>query len=121
MILMEGVRIDLISEDRMDDLTTMEKINLILNMVKDGSIVVLERGLAPEEEAKLIEVTMTSIHDDFTGIEIESYPAKSNPSLISKLLGRPSTLTRLTVIGPANQLKTIKKDQDLISALVSSK
>ncbi len=33
---------------------------------------------------------------------------------------RKTTLkTRLTVIGPAAQLKTIKKDRDLISALVS--
>jgi hypothetical protein len=119
---MQGIQIDLISEERLARLTPMEKIRLILDDVKKGNIVVLEKGLPPEEASKLIEVTMMEIMPDgFTGIEMETYPAREVPhGLFSRMLGkRPES--RLTVIGPANQLKMIKKEKDLISAWVSSR
>lgn len=119
--IMIGVQMDLISEEKMADMTAMEKIRLILDGVKEGKIMVLERGLTPTEEAKLIEMTMTEINpEDFPGIEIESYPSSQNQRLIDRIFRKPVVRTRLTVIGPANQLKTLKKDRDLISALVSS-
>jgi len=118
-----GVRIDLISGARMEGLTGMEKIRLILDGVRDGNIVILEAGLSPEEESKLIEVTMTEISpDEFSGIEIETYPKAetTDQSLLDKLMGRESAQT-LTVIGPANQIETLHKDENLISTLVSRK
>ncbi|MFB6193890.1 MAG: DUF2073 domain-containing protein [Halobaculum sp.] len=119
----DGVRIDLISGARMDGLTSMEKIRLILDSVRDGDIVVLEEGLTPDEESRLIEVTMTEISpDDFSGIEIESYPRPSSSSggLLSRFTSDDDTKT-LTVIGPANQIETLEKDEDFISTLVSRK
>ena len=117
---MQGVQIDLISEERLENLTSMEKIRMILDKVREGTIVILERGLEPEEQSKLIEMTMREIlPDDFNGIEMETYPSKEGGHLFARLLGKhPST--RLTVIGPANQLRMIRKDRDLISAWVSS-
>ncbi|WP_435123698.1 DUF2073 domain-containing protein [Halobaculum sp. D14] len=121
----DGVRIDLISGARMDGLTSMEKIRLILDSVRDGDIVVLEEGLSPEEESKLIEVTMTEISpDDFSGIEIETYPKNESGGsggLVGRILGKEQTAKKLTVIGPANQIETLHKDENLISALVSRK
>ena len=117
---MKGIQLDLISEDKLDGMTSMEKVRLILDEVRNGKILVLEKGLTPNEQTKLIELTMNEIaQDDFSGIEIESYPVKHNENFFNKLLGKPSVKTRLTVIGPAAQLKTIRKDRDLISALVS--
>ncbi len=117
-----SIQMDLISEERLKDLTPMEKVRMILDEVRNGKILVLEKGLTPTEQNKLIELTMTQISpDEFSGIEIESYPSKPDPTFFGKLLGKASVNTRLTVIGPANQLKTIKKSKDLISALVSSR
>jgi len=113
---MEGVQLNMISKDRLDRMASMEKIRMILEEVKSGKIVVLESGLTPEEEAKLIEVTMLEIdHESFVGIEVESYPQKSR-GFFEKLFGK--TKGRLTVIGPANRLKTLDKKKDLITALV---
>ncbi len=118
---MKGIQMDLISEDKLDGMTSMEKVRLILDEVRNGKILVLEKGLTPNEQTKLIELTMTEISpDDFSGIEIESYPVKQRDTFLNKLLGKTSLKTRLTVIGSASQLKTIKKDRDLISALVSA-
>ncbi len=118
--VIKGIQLDLISEDMLDNMTSMEKVRLILDEVRNGKILVLEKGLTPSEQTKLIELTMTEIaQEDFAGIEIESYPVKQSDTFFNKLLGKTSLKTRLTVIGPADQLKTIKKDRDLISALVS--
>ena len=126
--MIQGVQIDLISADRLGKMTTMEKIRLIIDDVMEGNIVVLERGLTPDEQSRLIEMTMLEITPDgFSGIEMETYSAKdSAPSgggggLFGKLFGKKDPGTRMTVIGPANQMKTLKKDKDLISAWVSSR
>ena len=118
----DGVQIDLISGARMEGLASMEKIRLILDGVRDGNIVILEEGLSPEEESKLIEVTMTEISpDEFNGIEIETYPqSQSGQGFLGRLMGKEET-KKLTVIGPANQIQTLHKDENLISALVSRK
>ncbi len=119
MILMREVHMDLISEEKMENMTSMEKIRLILDKVKKGKIVVLESGLTPDEEVRLIEMTMTEIRvDEFTGIEIESYPSKKGGSFLDKIFGK-ALKGRMTVIGPANQLRTIEKDKYQISTKVS--
>jgi len=119
VILMREVQMDLVSGEKLENMTSMEKIRLILDKVKTGRIVVLESGLTPDEEVRLIEMTMTEIRvDEFSGIEIESYPSKKEGSLFDRLFGR-SIKGRLTVIGPANQLRTIEKDKYQISTKVS--
>jgi hypothetical protein len=119
----EGIQIDMISADRMDGLRTMEKIRLILDGVHDDNIVILESGLQPEEESKLIERTMTEINPDgdgFTGIEIESYPGGSggDNGFLGRLMGNDDPNT-LTVIGPADRIETLHKDETLISTLIT--
>ncbi len=110
---------DLISQEMLENMTSMEKIRLILDKVKTGRIVVLESGLSPDEEVRLIEMTMTEIRvDEFSGIEIESYPSRKEGSFFDKIFGR-SIKGRMTVIGPANQLRTIGKDKYQISTKVS--
>ena len=117
----DGIQIDMISAERIEGMRTMEKIRLILDGVHDGNIVILEQGLDPDEESKLIEVTMSEINPDgFTGIEIESYPGEgSNDSgLLGRLMGRDEP-NKLTVIGPANRIETLHKDEKLISTLIT--
>jgi len=120
---MQGVRIDLISGERLAQMPSMEKIRLILDNVRDGTIVVLESGLTPDEQSVLIEMTMQEILPDrFSGIEIETYPSKQRGSgVLSRLIRGEDESRRLTVIGPADQLKMIRKDRGLISAWISGR
>ncbi len=119
MILMREVQMDLISWEKLEKMTSMEKVRLILDKVKTGKIVVLESGLTPDEEVRLIEMTMTEIRvDEFSGIEIESYPSRKEGSLLDKLFGK-ALKGRMTIIGPANQIRTIEKDKYQISTKVS--
>ncbi len=107
------IKMNLISEDKINSMTSTEKLRFVLDGVKSGNIVVLEGGLTSEEQMKLIELTMTEVDDDFSGIEMNGYPSKKGFLNIRKK-------TRLTVIGPAKMMHTTKKDKDLISAIISA-
>lgn len=119
-----GVQFDLISASRMSGMGTAEKINMIIDGVRENKIVILESGLSPDEESKLIERTMNAIEpDEFSGIEIESY--QSGESSKSGVFGRMGKMLQrdddsdnnLTIIGPADRLETLHKDDSLISAM----
>ncbi len=121
---MQGVRIDMISADRLRNMPSTEKIQLILERVREGTIVILESGLSPQEQSELIEMTMLQIKpDQFSGIEIETYPGRTRQGgVLSRFIhqGSPEEGSRLTVIGPANQLTLIQKNKDLLSAWLTT-
>ena len=94
------------------------KMNSALKMrLNPGKILVLEYGLTPIEQANLIENTMREIeHDTFIGVEMEGY-GEDKSNFIQKIFGiikKP----RMTLIGPANLLKTVRKDCNMIQTKV---
>lgn len=112
---MEEIKVNFISHKRLNGLSMEEKLEFILKEVEKGQILVLEKGLTPEEQAKLIEMTMKEVNDKFAGIEMESY-MEEKPSFLQRLFGR--NRARMTVIAPADKLKTIYKDKDIIRAVI---
>lgn len=120
--MIQGVQIDMISADRTAKMTSYEKIRLILDDVHQGSVVVLEQGLSPEEQASLLEMTMMEITPGaFSGIEIETYPANNKDrSFFSKLFGKKTTESRMMVIGPVDQLKIFSREKDRLIAWASA-
>ena len=50
--MLQGVQIDLISQESLENMTSMEKIHLILDKVRQGTIVILEKGLEPDEQSR---------------------------------------------------------------------
>ncbi len=116
----DGVDINLVSFERLNDMTQAEKVDYILDEIISGKVIVLERGLTPQEEAKLIEATMMRIDTDtFIGIEMQSYGIEVQRSIIHKWLGTPPR-PRMAVIGPANRLATVRKDSNQIQARILS-
>ena len=112
--MIQGVQIDMLSADRLAKMTSYEKVRLILDDVRQGCVVVLEQGLTPEEQGKLLESTMMEIiPGGFSGIEIETYPSfSSNKGIFTKLFGKKTNAPRLMVIGPVDQLKMISREKD---------
>lgn len=109
----EGISFNLVSRNKLDRLSSDEKLRFILNEVKKGKILVLEHGLTPLEQTSLIENTMREIEQDtFIGVEMEGYEPE-NPTFFQKILGinkKPG----VTMIGPADLLKTVHKDNNMI-------
>ncbi len=112
-----GIAVNLISRQKLEELTSDEKLTFILKEVQKGKILVLEHGLTPMEQATLIEHTMKEIeHDTFIGIEMEGY-SEDRPTFVQRVLGilkKP----RMTLIGPADLLKTVRKDSDMIQTII---
>jgi len=115
-VKVKGVTVDLISRSKLEELTSSEKIDFIIGEVKKGKILILEMGLTADEQADLIKKTMSTIdHDTFIGIEMEGYP-EEKVGFFHRLFG--IRRSRITVIGPANLLKTIRRDDQVIETII---
>jgi hypothetical protein len=112
-----GISFNLVSKNKLENFSSDEKLKFIISQVKKGKILVLECGLTPIEQTNLIEKTMKEIKQDtFIGVEMEGY-AQENPSFIRKLLGLVNK-PRMTLIGPADLLRMVKKDDDMIQTKI---
>jgi len=113
----DGISVYLVSRQKLAELSPDEKLKFILKEVKKGKILVLEHGLTAIEQASLIENTMKEIEQDtFIGVEMEGY-GEDKSTFIQKILGiikKP----RMTLIGPADLLKTVKKDNHMIQTKI---
>ena len=105
------------------NLSSLGRIRKLLNIAKENKIVLLQGRLSKEEEAELIKVTMEEINKDFKGIELAVIEPKKDNShgldglrtkIADVLLGNRQGLT---IIGPANIVKEIKKDPKKIELL----
>jgi len=110
-------------------LSTEEKLKRILRITKQNKIILMQGKLKPNEEAKLIEETMSQITKNFAGISFCSInPNQQNgngekrlsekfkDSLYNATLGRRDMLT---IIGPASIVREIRKNPNKIDLLVN--
>lgn len=115
----KGICFNLVSRQKLGEFTSDEKLHFILKEVKKGKILVLEQGLTPMEQTSLIERTMKEIeHDTFIGVEMEGY-GEDTPTFLQKLFGLTKK-PRMTLIGPADLLRMVKKDNDMIQTKIIS-
>jgi hypothetical protein len=115
--IIDGISVNLVSREKLDEFSSDEKLNFIIKEVKKGKVLVLEQGLTAFEQTELIENTMKEIKQDtFIGIEMEGY-SEDKKTFIQKLF-RIIKKPRMTVIGPADLLKTIRKDNNMIQTKI---
>jgi hypothetical protein len=99
-----------------EHLESEDRIEKLLNIVKDRKIVLMQGRLQPEEETLLIQHTMLQITKSFSGIEICTiFPEerdlqffnKMRKGMVKMLVGNRDGIT---IIGPASVVKEIKRD-----------
>lgn len=111
------ISVNLVSKSKLENFDSDEKLQFILKEVKKGKILVLEYGLTPMEQTNLIENTMKEIEQDtFIGVEMEGY-GEDPPSFFQRLLGMVKK-PRVTLIGPADLIKTVRKDNNMIQTKI---
>jgi len=117
-----GIQIDLISREKLSEMTPEQRIRFIVDEIKAGKVLVLERGLTAKEELELIRVTMAEIdHESFIGVEMPGFSIDlKKQGFLNKLMGRKPP-PRMMVVGPAHMLKTIKKDGEMVQAMIVTK
>lgn len=110
------IEIEFISSGMLKLKDSEEKLDFILDRIKEGKILVVEKSLTSREESKLIEQTMKEIDDRFSGIEISTLKEEQEKGIKNKLIkilgGGPQGLT---VIGPSKIVKKIKREPQRIS------
>lgn len=110
------LKMDFLSSDALRNQSSIEKIAIIVEKVKKGELLVIEGGLEPEEEAELIETTMREIDvENFMGIDIYTLE-KDESSFLG--LSKKKTVG-ITIIGPANTMKAVKRKSNFISMVAS--
>jgi len=123
---MSKLSIDFIPIEILNKSPIDERVEIILEKIKNKKIVVLNSRFDPKDEATLIKRTMESVNRSFTGVEICSLSsselmgdtnlfAKIKESLINLLTGSKSGIT---VIGPAKIIRQIKREPDRISLFI---
>lgn len=122
------VTLQIMPYSEIEHLSSLSRIRKILNVAKDEKIVLIQGRLKKEEEAELIKTTMEEIDRNFKGIELAViYPNEEKDigvigtfknTIINKLLGDRQGLT---IVGPANIVKQIKKDPKKIELLTNEK
>ena len=113
---------------------TDEKLNRILDIVKDERIILLEGRLKPTEELELMKRTMESVTKKFTGISLvtinpekdklkkknQEFHEKLKTSITDGLYKlRMGKREGLTIIGPATIIKEIRKDPSKIELITN--
>jgi len=105
------------------------RIKKVMGVILDGRILVLQGRLRPEEEARLIENSMTLIGNikNFQGIEIATLSGDSDArglfenlrhNIARILVGEQDSIT---LIGPASVVKEMKKDPKKAELMLSRK
>jgi len=114
------VTIQFIPYTQIEGLSSLGKIRKLLNIAKQDKIVLLQGRLRKEEETELIKVTMEEINKEFKGIELAVInPSATNLSGMQRLRSGFANMLLgnrqgMTVIGPANVVKQIRKDPNKI-------
>lgn len=111
----KNFEMEFITMNSIEGNTVDEKIDSILEKVKEGKIIVINEALKTDEEAHLVTATMEGIREDFSGVEFCSLESKKNPlyekfaylfERVTKVkLSRPG----ITFIGPAKIIREIKR------------
>lgn len=111
------------------DVDTIGRIKKIMGLVLDGKIIILQGKLKADEEARLIENSMTLIGNikDFQGIEIAALSGENeNKGVFDKLRHNIARILigeqdAVTIIGPASIVKEMTRDPKKIELMLKRK
>ena len=105
----------------MEDMDRNEKVEYVLEHVKEDKIIVIEEGMSAIDESALITATMEQINQKFTGIEVSTLREKNDEGIREKLIRYLGGKTGgLTVIGPSKIVREIRKDPKHITMFAGS-
>ena len=120
----EGVTIEFLSQEKLSTQEFDDKLDTILEKVRNNAVLVLEEGWTPEEKRTLIKKSMEEIDEEFPGIEFLGLLSKdSKLSKAKKLLYKhildEEYRSGLTIVGNARVMETIKEEKDTVSFLAT--
>lgn len=120
----EGIQIEFIGKQKLEDTGFDEKLEMILGEVRDGKILVLEESLQPQEKRQLIESSMEAVDDEFPGIEFSSLenPGDFFDKLVDNLFSLVGRQRKkgLTIVGNSNVMEKVKEERESVSLIAKT-
>lgn len=118
----EGVTIEFLAKDKLSGDGFEEKLDSVLEKVKDNYVLVLEEGWTPEEKSTLIQASMEEIDDDFPGVEFLGLEGENSRFDRMKEMFYNRVLDReyregLTIVGNSRVMEKVKEERDTVSFL----
>lgn len=122
---MDGIPIEFISKERLQGQAFEEKLEMILEEVREGKILVLDEPLSEEEQSELIAGVMAQVDEDFPGIEFSSLDSHEDVfdrviNTMYDMVGRDRR-RGLTIVGNSDVMDEVEKREDSVSLLAKSK
>ncbi len=120
---MEGTPIEFISKRRMDDQGFDERLEMMIEEVQNGKILILENPLSPDEKKQLIKTAMERIDDDFPGIEFSSLETED---LIDRIVNNlyqflgQERRKGLTIVGNSEVMEKVQEEEDSVSLVAKA-
>lgn len=118
----EGVTIEFLSRDKLSHKEFDDKLEVVLEKVRDNSVLVLEESWTPEEKRELIQNSMEEVDDDFPGVEFMGLNSDENRfdqlrnMFYEKILDQKYR-KGLTIVGNSRVMEKIKEERDTVSFL----
>jgi hypothetical protein len=118
----EGVTIEFLSRDKLSHKEFDDKLEVVLEKVRDNSVLVLEESWTPEEKRELIQNSMEEVDDDFPGVEFMGLDSADNKfdkmrnMFYEKILDQKYR-KGLTIVGNSRVMEKIKEERDTVSFL----
>ncbi len=118
----DGVTIEFLSKEGLSEDEFDDKLEFILDKVKDNAVLVLEEAWTPEEKRRLIENSMEEVDEDFPGVEFMGFEADSSRLQKAKSMFYDKVLNEkyrkgLTIVGNSRVMEKIKEEKDSVSFL----
>lgn len=116
-----GVTIEFLSKEKLSDKTEFdEKLEYVMEKVRDDAVLVLEEAWNPEQKRQLIEHSVEEADEDFPGVEFMGFDAhdskftKLKNMFYNKLLNEEYR-RGLTIVGNSRVMEKIKEEPDTVS------
>ncbi len=118
----EGVTIEFLAKDKLGGDSFEDKLDSVLEKVKDNYVLVLEEGWTPEEKRSLIQASMEQIDDDFPGVEFLGLDSGNSRFDRAKEVFYNRVLDKeyregLTIVGNSRVMEKVKEERDTVSFL----
>ena len=112
-------KVDFVPQQQLSGLHLNDKIKFIVSRVKDSSILVVEEGLDPHEEATLITRTMEEIDfDRFSGVKLVSFETTKNAG--KGRFSKKAVQSRYTIIAPYGLVDVLKQANGQVTIEIKS-
>lgn len=119
----DGVTIEFLSKEHLSGEEEFEdKLEFVIDKVRDNAVLVLEEAWTPEEKRQLIENSVEQADEDFPGVEFMGFDGGESRFMKAKSLLYDKVFNEqyrrgLTIVGNSRVMEKIKEEPDTVSFL----